>query len=297
MVNQSQSLATPGGQEPPQEYYPQRVAVSKNGMAATAHPGATQAAVEMLAAGGNAVDAAVAAAWALGVCEPQASGIGGQTMMLIHIAETRRTIALDGSSRAPNRIIPGSFSKNQLLNGYVASTIPSTPAVLEYARQTYGSLPLSRLLEPAVRLAENGFAVSDLYHRLLKRELKRLRKGAAGPIFLKNGEKAHSAGSLFKQPALASTLRQLAKKGIDGFYTGAIARTMADDMARNHGLIHLDDLAQIPWPIERRPLSGRFENKRILTFPPPGAGRTLIEMLNIFHQFPPSQRDLDSPLG
>ncbi|MBN2326224.1 MAG: gamma-glutamyltransferase, partial [Candidatus Omnitrophica bacterium] len=245
----------------------------------------------------NAVDAAVAAAWALGVCEPQASGAGGQTMMLIHIADTKRTFALDGSSRAPNRIVPGSFSKSQLLNGYVAATVPSTPAVLEYARRTYGSLPLSRLLEPAIRLAEAGVVVSDLYHRLLKRELKRLRSGAAGPIFLKNGEKAHSAGALFKQPALASTLRQLAEKGIDDFYAGAIAGAIADDMAKNKGLIHRDDLAQIPWPIERRPLSGRFENKRILTFPPPGAGRTLIEMLNIFQQFPPAQRDLDSPLG
>ena len=113
--------------------HPQRVAVSRRGMVATAHHRASQAGAEMLAEGGNAVDAAVAAAFALGVCEPAASGLGGQTTMLVHLAESKRTFALDGSSRAPNRTAAEGFSKAQRLRGYRATTVPSTPATLAWA--------------------------------------------------------------------------------------------------------------------------------------------------------------------
>ena len=111
---------------------PQRVAVSGDGVASTQHYLATEAAVHMLEASGNAVDAAVAAAFALGVCEPAASGLGGQTMMLIHQARSRRTFALDGSSRAPNRTSLRELSRDQRRRGYMATTVPSTPAVLHY---------------------------------------------------------------------------------------------------------------------------------------------------------------------
>jgi gamma-glutamyltranspeptidase/glutathione hydrolase len=96
---------------------------------------------------------------------------------------------------------------------------------------------------------------------------------------------------------LADTLSRLAEAGVEDFYTGDIARVIHDDMEANDGLIHLDDLAQIPWPRERRPLSCRFEGLRVLTFPPPGAGRTLGEMLNILAHLPPAQRDLDTVKG
>lgn len=277
--------------------YPQRIAVSRHGMAATAHYKATEAAVEILTEGGNAVDAAVSAAFALGVCEPQASGLGGQTMMLIYDAGKHRTIALDGSSRAPNRATPNSLSADERLNSYRATTVPSTPAVLEYARRTFGTLPLGRLLAPAIRLAEEGYPISELQHRLTRRELKRLSCGTAAPLFLTNRENPYPIGAVFKQPVLTATLRRLVRDGVEDFYTGSIAREIYEDTARNDGLLHLDDLAQIPWPIERRPLSCRFEGRRVLTFPPPGAGRTLIEMLNILSHFPPKQRDLDTPQG
>ena len=113
---------------------PQRFAVSQNGMVATQHYLATDAGIEMLQAGGNAIDAAVAAAYALGVCEPAASGLGGQTMMLIHLTKTRRTFALDGSSRAPNLTSLASLTESDRRRGYRATTVPSTPAVLNYVR-------------------------------------------------------------------------------------------------------------------------------------------------------------------
>lgn len=277
--------------------WPQRVAASRHGVVATQQARATEAGVEILEAGGNAVDAAVASAFALGVCEPAASGIGGQTMMMLHLAEPRNTVALDGSSRAPNRATPGALDSKQRLRGHTATTVPSTPAALGYALQTYGTLPLARVLEPSIRLAEEGFQVTELLNRLTRREIKKLREGTAAPFFLKEGGRAYPVGSVFKQPVLAATLRRLAKAGIEDFYTGKIARAIAADMKRNGGLIHRDDLAQIPWPIERRPISGRFGPNRILTFPPPAAGRTLIEMLNILGHFPERRWSPDTPKG
>ena len=275
----------------------QRVASSRRGMVATAHHRATEAGVEMLASGGNAIDAAVAAAFALGVCEPAASGLGGQTMMMIHHAASGRTIALDGSSRAPNRANRDEIAPEDVKVGYAAATVPSTPATLRYALETYGTLKLAQVLEPAIRLAEEGYRVSELQNRLTRRELAKLRANSAAPFFLRNGEKPYRAGAVFKQPVLAETLRRLAKRGIRDFYSGRIARQIDDDMIRNGGLIRLDDLAQVPRPIERRPLTCRFGPYRVFTFPPPGAGRTLVEMLNIYQRLPAALRDFESAPG
>jgi gamma-glutamyltranspeptidase/glutathione hydrolase len=266
-------------------------------MVATAHHRATEAGVEILTAGGNAVDAAVAAAFALGVCEPAASGLGGQTMMMIHHASSGRTIALDGSSRAPNRATREVLARGDVKLGYSAATVPSTPATLRYALETYGTLKLAQVLEPAIRLAEEGYRVSELQNRLTRRELAKLRANTAAPLFLKNGEKPYAVGSIFKQPVLARTLRRLAELGVRDFYSGLIAHQIDEDMTMNGGLIRLDDLAQVPRPIERRPLTCRFGPYRVFTFPPPGAGRTLVEMLNVFQRLPKSLRDIDTAPG
>jgi gamma-glutamyltranspeptidase/glutathione hydrolase len=266
-------------------------------MVATAHARATEAGVTMLERGGNAMDAAVAAAFALGVCEPAASGLGGQTMMLVHDAASRKTVALDGSSRAPHRATPGLLGKAERLRGHRATTVPSTPATLDYARRTWGRLDLADLLAPAVELAEGGYEVSELQRALTRRERRHLRAGPAAGLFLREGTKTYRAGSVFRQPVLAGTLRRLAEKGVEDFYTGEIASRIDADMLRHDGLVRLDDLAQIPWPIERRPVSGRYETLRVLTFPPPGAGRTLIEMLNLLSEFPSRRRDPDTPAG
>ncbi|MHC4109366.1 MAG: gamma-glutamyltransferase [Planctomycetota bacterium] len=159
-------LIDPG---PPRAAPPQRLAFSQFGMVSSAHHLATQIGAGVLESGGNAVDAAVATAFALGVCEPQASGLGGQTAMLIHIAEPRRTFALDGSSRAPNRVVPGSLKKRQRRRGYQATTVPATPACLGYALRTYGTMTLADILEPSIALAEDGFAWSTLQRDLSRR--------------------------------------------------------------------------------------------------------------------------------
>lgn len=283
--------------DPHRSAEPQRVATSRRGMVATAHWGATSAGVEMLSEGGNAVDAAVASAFALGVCEPAASGLGGQTMMMIRSGERKRVVALDGSSRAPHRATPGSLSAKHRRWGYRATTVPSTLATLAYALERFGTLPLMRVLEPSIRFAEEGYGISELQNFLTKRERRGLRRLNGGTLFLDAVGRAHKPGTLFKQPALANTLRRIAKEGVEDFYQGEIAAAIEADMIANDGLIYRDDLAQIPWPRERRPISCQFEDKRVRTFPLPGAGRTLIEMLNIYSKLPPSARDFDSPAG
>jgi len=276
---------------------PQRLAASGTGMVASAHWLATEAGVEMLEDGGNAFDAAVATAFALGVCEPAASGLGGQSMLLVYRADDRRVIALDGSSRAPHRVPPGEVPHEELFRGYRATTVPSTPAVLGYVLQQYGTFPLRRILEPAIRLARAGFPVSQLQHNLMRREFQHLLAGTAARFFLRDGERVHEVGEPLVQPVLARTLVRLAEAGIEDFYRGEIAAEIERDMVRNGGFIRRDDLAQIPWPLERLPLETSFYGDRVLTFGPPGAGRVVVEMLNVLDLFSADERDPDTPEG
>jgi gamma-glutamyltranspeptidase/glutathione hydrolase len=274
----------------------QRIAASRRGMVATAHFKATEAAASALRDGGNAFDAAVTAAFALGVCEPAASGLGGQTMALLYLKDRKQTIALDGSSRAPHRVPPGELGKKELLRGHRATTVPSTPAVLGYLLSRYGTMSLARVLEPAIALAEEGYRVTELKHSLVLRELKHLKAGSASAFFLKN-QRAYPFGATFRQPVLALTLKRLAGEGVEDFYQGQIAGEIHDDMVENDGFIRDDDLAQVPWPIERKPLTCRFNGLRVHTFGEPGAGRTLVEMLNVVDKFPAHRRNPDTPRG
>jgi gamma-glutamyltranspeptidase/glutathione hydrolase len=277
---------------------PQRISVSKFGMVSTAQYLATKIGAQVLEEGGNAIDAAVASAFSLGVCEPQASGLGGQTMVLLFLADEEKVIALDGSSRAPNRALNENFKdKVSRRLGYAASTIPSTPATLAYVLERYGTLNLADVLDHSIALAENGYPITALQRRLQVREIKNFRKGNAGQTFLRDGEKPYSVGHVFTQPALAKTLIRLAKAGIEDFYMGQIAKTIHKDMQANGGLIHKDDLAHIPNPIERDPVNGRLGRKTVYTMPPPGAGRTLIEMINIIKKFPHEKRNPNTPEG
>jgi gamma-glutamyltranspeptidase/glutathione hydrolase len=266
-------------------------------MVATQHHVATDAGEAMLRSGGNAVDAAVAAAFTLGVVEPAASGLGGQTVMLLHLDENKRKFCLDGGSRAPHRTPPGELNREEQLRGHKASTVPSTPAVLAWALQRYGSKSLEEVLEPAIEAAAAGYRVSLLQHQLAGRELGHLKEFPGGKLFLEGGERPYAAGSVFRQPALAGCLRRLSEAGIEDFYQGDIARLIHQDMVANDGLIRDDDLAQIPWPVERNPLAARHGSHRVLTFGPPGAGRALVEALNLLEQFPAAMRDPDSPEG
>ena len=219
-------------------------------------------------------------------------------MLLIYQAETGTLLALDGSSRVPNRAVRENFTdRSMTLNGLAASTVPSTPAVLDYVRKRYGTMELSQVLAPAIRIAGEGYEMTRLQRSLQRRELKALMAGNAGQVFLREGHRTFPEGSVFRQPVLARTLRRLSEAGIEDFYTGEIAGIIERDMQEGGGFIHRDDLAQVPYPIERKAISSRYGRMEVFTMPPPGAGRTLLEMLKILWRFPPSEVNPDTPRG
>ncbi|EDP74500.1 gamma-glutamyltransferase family protein [Hydrogenivirga sp. 128-5-R1-1] len=252
-----------------------------NCMVSTAHPEATKAGVEILRAGGNAVDAACASALALSVCEPQASGIGGQTMMLIYTG--RKIVSIDGSSRAPSLAHVSAIYEEDKEVGYRASTVPSTLAVLGYVHKRYGSLPWSMVCEHAIRLAYEGYPITKLQHDLQVKELpnfKKVKSFSGGKYFLKDG-KPYRPGEVFKQPDLGRLLEDIANNGFEYFYQGKPAKIIDADMRENGGLLRYDDLALIPLPIERQAVKGSYRGLKIYSMPPPGAGRPLIYALHM----------------
>lgn len=266
----------------------QRSSVSTGGMVASAFGDATDAGVRMLAEGGNAADAAVAVGFALGVCEPQASGLGGQTVALAHI--DGQTFALDGSSRVPSLAhVERLERRRELRLGYRATTVPSTPATLGWLHRRYGRLPWAEVLAPAIEIARRGYEITPLQHHLQERELPRFAQvdGQSGArYFLKDGTAPYEPGDLFRQPELADLFEHLARKEVEAFYQGEVADQIDADMRAHDGFLRADDLALIPWPVVRPALRRRYRGVTLATMPPPGAGRVLLlvmMMLNRLH--------------
>lgn len=271
-------------------------ALSRYGMVSTASRVATEAGVKMLEKGGNAVDAAVAAAFCLGVTEPQASGLGGQSMVLLHLGEKNITIALDGSSRSPFCINPMSIPSEPLKSGITATTVPSTPATLGYLLEKYGSMTLAEVLEPAIKAAAEGFKLTALQHNLLARESSRLLEDPlVKEIFFKNNHPL-STGRIVRQPQLAACLEKMALAGWQDFYLGEVASAIIKDMETRGGLISRADLSQLPIPIERQVLWATYRKLELATFPPPGAGRALVQILNTLENFTPEELVPETPL-
>lgn len=258
-------------------------ATGTNGMVATAFPSASGSATEILGAGGNAIDAAVAAAWALAVCEPSSSGLGGQTTLLIRFADGR-TLVVDGYSHAPAAASTKRVSAKQQRKGYRACTIPSTPATLEYAQKRYGVLPRARVMEPAIRLAEEGYAVTRLQRKQMNwcmRDL--LASPATARLFLKKGQ-AFQVGEILRQKELATTLRRLADLGAEDFYQGQTALAIVEDMRRNGGLITEKDLAEYKGPLERDALAASYRGHQVVSVPPPGGGLQVLLGLKVLER-------------
>jgi gamma-glutamyltranspeptidase/glutathione hydrolase len=258
------------------------------GMAATAFPSATAAAVEMLRAGGNAIDAAVAAAWALAVCEPSGSGLGGKTVMLIRFTDGR-IVAVDGRSQAPAAVSRKRVGRAEQKKGYLATSVPTTVAALGHAHRLHGTLPLARVMAPAIHCAEEGYPLTRLYCRQLKWCQADLRATpAANKLFLKDGD-LFQAGDIFRQPALARTLRRLADAGPEDFYSGQVAGEIVSDMAKHGGLITAQDLAGCARPVECDPVSASYRGYQVLSVAPPGGGLQLLLALKILEHFPAAE--------
>ncbi|MHC4498351.1 MAG: gamma-glutamyltransferase family protein [Planctomycetota bacterium] len=252
-------------------------------MAATAFPDASRAAVGILQAGGNAIDAAVAAAWALAVCEPSGSGLGGQATLLFY-PSSGRAVVIDGHSYAPRAVSKQVLTRAQQKKGYGASTIPSMPATLGFAQKNYGTLPLEQVMEPAIRLAHDGYAITKLQRRQLSWCRKVLRESPpTAKLFLKDG-RPFKFGEVFRQEELAGTLRRIARHGIEDFYQGRIARLIAEDMKEHGGFITEEDLDDCTLPIERSALSIDYRGCQIVTVPPPGGGLQILFGLKIIEK-------------
>ncbi len=265
---------------------------------ASAHPLATQAGEQILAAGGNAFDAAVAVSAALAVVEPYGSGLGGGGFWLLHRARDGFELVVDGREMAPLRATPSMYLDGDgkplaeaALAGAKAAAIPGAPAAMVWIAARYGRLPLAHTLAPAIRLARDGFVVDARYLEMVRlRRVVLERDASTTAIFLGEGM-ATVAGFKLRQPGLAGTLQALAERGHAGFYEGAVAAELVASVTSGGGIWTLEDLHRYR-VVERAPQKIRYYDATITTAPLPSAGGlTLAQALNILREFPLSTLD------
>ena len=264
--------------------------ISDRAVVVSGHPLASHAGALALEKGGNIVDAAIAVSFALGVVEPDASGIGGDGMAVLYLKGMAEPVAIDYKDQMPIR----ATRDNPLLasstgDGASAANIPGVVAGLDLLYRNYASkrIPWSELVAPAIDYAESGYELDTALPTSIAQGRKFFEKyRSSARIYLPDG-KVPKAGDRFVNKDYAATLRTIAKDGADAFYRGAIAKRIAEDMAKNGGLITVDDLAQYR-AIERRPLAGRYRDHQIYSAPPPvSTGATLIETLQILENYQP----------
>ena len=265
---------------------------AKHGMVVSARALASQAGVEIMKMGGNAIDAAIATGLALAVVQPGAGNIGGGGFMVV-VMKDGRSIAIDFREKAPRAACnnmyldaAGEYIKNSNHEGYRAVGVPGTVAGFDLALRKLGTKSWKELTRPAIRLAEEGFRLSHAMgadFRNMRKDFERYPSTAK--IYLKNDTLPYGEGDVWRQPDLAKSLKRIQKYGRDGFYKGTTARLLAQDMKKNGGLITEQDLAAYQ-AVERTPLRGRYRGYDIISMPPPSSGGVaLIEMLNILEGY------------
>ena len=261
---------------------------ARHAMVVAREPHATDAGVATLQAGGNAIDAAVTVAMALAVTHPSAGNLGGGGFMLVRFADGRSTF-IDFRERAPNAashdmyLDPDGKPTKDSLVGYRANGIPGTVRGMEYAHSKYGKKPWKDLVDPAIKLAREGFPLSyGLSESLRSKNLgERLSQFPESKrIFLKDGA-LYEFGETFRQPDLARTLERIRNKGAKDFYEGETARMLTADQKEHGGTLTMEDLRDYK-AIERKPIEGKYKNFGIITAPPPSSGGAgIIQMLGM----------------
>ena len=274
---------------------------AKNGMVATEQELATQIGVDILKAGGNAVDAAVAVGFALAVALPNAGNIGGGGFMMVHDAKSGKDIALDFREVAPKGASRNMYldDKGNVVDGkslftHYAVGVPGTVAGMTHALSRWGSMPLSTVMAPAIALADKGYPVSITLAKTLGQEKKNMGKWpATQAIFWKNGAPLQ-AGEPLVQKDLAQSLRLISQQGAKAFYQGEIAQKIAAEMAPHTNAITLQDLRDYK-VVEREPVRGTYRGYQIVTMPPPSSGGAhLLQILNMMERWPMKQWGTDS---
>lgn len=292
----SQSAPNAATQGEISQAWPKQALRAAHGMVVTDEELGSQAGLEILKRGGNAVDAAVATAFALAVVEPAAGNIGGGGFMLIRLADGKTTF-LDYRETAPVKATSdmyigkdGKLDEEASVIGYRSVAVPGTVAGLEWAVKSYGTMKLADVMAPAVRLAEDGFVVSEKLAAELEEESPGLQTFPTSKRIFLNGGRRFKAGETLRQPELSATLKRIAQNGAAEFYRGETARILAGEMASNGGIISLDDLANYK-PKVREVLRAKYESSghswEVWTAPPPSSGGVaMIEALNMLKDVP-----------
>jgi gamma-glutamyltranspeptidase/glutathione hydrolase len=275
-----------------------RPEVAEHGMVASVHELASRAGVEIMQAGGNAIDAAVATGFALAVVWPQAGNLGGGGFMLIRMKDGS-THFVDYREKAPGKATAtmyqdaqGNVIPNLSTIGYKAVGVPGSVKGLVYAEEHFGKLGLKRVMEPALRLARDGYALSWNNARIMTEDKVMAQFPDSKRIFQNDGKGWHQ-NDLFKQPELARTLERITAAP-DDFYTGKIARELADYIQKGGGLVTAEDLAHYEVK-DRTPVRGTYRGLEVISAPPPSSGGiALIETLNILEGYDLAKAGLDS---
>ncbi|MCX5688972.1 MAG: gamma-glutamyltransferase [Planctomycetota bacterium] len=265
------------------------------GVVVAAFPGAAEAGALMLRRGGTAADAACAAAFALGVCEPAESGLGGQTTLLVR-SPVGRTRVIDGHSRAPAALTRARVRRGDQDYGIQSAVVPSTVSTLAALHAAEGRLPWSEVLAPAISLAMEGFAVTALQRQLIRWTRRFFAAGSIeAQTFLRDGTLLPRVGNVIRQPLLGVTLERLARDGACDFTRGGLAREIVADMEARGGLIRMSDLALVEQPAIREPLAINYRGRQVLAPPPPAGGVQLLLALQLLEQmYDPSTRDVSA---
>jgi len=268
--------------------------VGRHGMVATEQELASNIGLNVLKAGGNAVDAAVAIGFALAVALPNAGNVGGGGFMMVYDAKTTKAVAVDFREMAPaaasrNMYVDATTGKvidGKSLYTHYAIGVPGTVAGLAHALQKWGSMPLARVMQPSIELADKGYPVSETLAKVLRQETRNMGKWeATKAIFWKNGAPM-KPGDLLVQKDLAHSLRLIARDGAKAFYEGEIAHKIAADMAKSGNAMTLQDLRNYK-VVEREPVRGTYRGYEVVTMPPPSSGGAhLVQILNIMERWP-----------
>jgi gamma-glutamyltranspeptidase / glutathione hydrolase len=275
---------------------------AQNGVVVSSNMLASQVGMEVLRAGGNAVDAAIATGFALAVVHPTAGNIGGGGFMVIRFPDGRAT-TIDFREKAPLRAHPemfvdpatGEYSSRIHHNSHVAVGVPGTVAGFDHAHRQYGSADWRTLVEPAVRLADDGFTMTPSLAASLRGVLPQMEPYPASmAAFSRNGT-PYQPGESWRQPDLARSLERIRDNGRDGFYRGETARLLVAEMQRGGGLISMEDL-ELYQPRERPPVRGSYRGYEVISMPPPSSGGVaMIQMLNVLEGFDLAAMGHNSP--
>lgn len=255
--------------------------IAAHGMVATAHKLASQAGLEMLQKGGNAVDAAVAAAFAIGVVEPNNSGLGGEGILIVYRADLKKAFAVDYRSMAPAK---AKFKSSIPKTGHVGVAVPGMVAGMVKALNEFGTLKLPQVMAPAIKYAEEGFVISPVLAGDISDSFEEVQKNEALAAILCPQGLPLEAGATLKNPDLGKSLRKISAGGADVFYRGEIADAIAADMAKHRGFITKEDLAAYR-AIVREPVHGSYRGYEVISAPPPVGGLAVVEILQMFECF------------